>query len=71
MQTMNSLFLLPALALIGSGAAAILIYALSYKKGELSGVNLRVIMIMVALIPAATPIPLSNSLVGEIPSPFL
>jgi iron complex transport system permease protein len=25
-------------------------------------------MIMVALIPAATPIPLSNSLVGEIPS---
>ncbi|WOZ36304.1 FecCD family ABC transporter permease [Paenibacillus polymyxa] len=34
MQTMNSLFLLPALALIGSGAAAILIYALSYKKGE-------------------------------------
>lgn len=34
MQTTNSLFLLPALALIGSGAAAILIYALSYKKGE-------------------------------------
>ncbi|MBJ8193947.1 iron chelate uptake ABC transporter family permease subunit, partial [Bacillus cereus] len=29
MQTTNSLFLLPALALIGSGAAAILIYALS------------------------------------------
>lgn len=34
MQTANSLFLLPGLALIGSGAAAILIYALSYKKGE-------------------------------------
>lgn len=30
----GSVFLLPVLALIGAGAAAVLIYALSYKKGE-------------------------------------